>query len=261
MLILTTAILLQILSNLANDLGDSIHGADSEMREGPKRAVQSGRISKKAMKNGVVIASMLTLLSGFILLYISFNSFSEALPFLALGLLCIAAAVLYTNSKNPYGYIGLGDLSVVVFFGLIAVSGSLYLFTKTWITSSLLPAMAIGLLCAGVLNVNNMRDIESDRLAGKKSIPVRLGFLRAKTYHAILIYSAWLLMCFYSYIEIGFSGWRWLFLLTLPLFIWHLKMVRARKSQELDPLLKQLALSTLLMVILFGFWDFVLGPG
>ncbi len=183
-LCVVTTIFLQILSNLANDYGDSIHGADSADRKGPSRAVQSGIISATQMRTAVIVFVVLCLVSGISLLFVSFGlEWRGILFFLGLGVLSIAAAIAYTVGRKPYGYMGLGDISVLIFFGLVGVMGSSYLFTKTLQAYQVLPALSCGLFAIGVLNINNIRDIDSDRKAGKFSIPVRIGRERAIVYH------------------------------------------------------------------------------
>jgi len=250
---ITTTIFLQILSNLANDYGDSVHGADHAQRQGPKRAVSSGLISSSDMKKAIALLIGLSLLSGIALLYVAFGADLEIfLFFFILGVFCIIAAIAYTMGKKPYGYAGLGDVSVVFFFGLVGVLGTFYLHTKIWNPAFILPALSCGLFATGVLNVNNIRDIESDRAAGKKSIPVRLGRKRAVTYHYGLILGGITLSIAFNLLTEA-SVWQWMFLVTLPLFWKNLKAVSTKlKATELDPYLKQLALTALLFAITFG---------
>ncbi len=247
-----TTILLQVLSNLANDYGDSVNGADHKDRQGPTRAVQSGIISSVQMRKAVFVFVLLSLISGIFLLWVSFGWNWKALGlFFGLGLLSIAAAIGYTVGKKPYGYIGLGDISVLIFFGLVGVMGSYYLFTHFISWKELLPALSCGLFSIAVLNVNNIRDIDSDRSAGKFSIPVRIGKVRAAYYHWVLLISGITSTLIYSILQYQ-SPWQFLFLLTLPLFIRNGISVQTRPSNELDPFLKQMALTTLLFVLLFG---------
>ena len=252
MLCVTTTIFLQILSNLANDYGDSINGADSAERKGPSRAVQSGAISAEQMKFAVVFFIILCLVSGIALLFVSFGlNWNAILFFFGLGLLSIVAAIAYTVGKKPYGYAGLGDLSVLLFFGLVGVMGSYYLFTQRLSWYEILPALSCGFFSIGVLNINNIRDIESDKKAGKFSIPVRIGRQKAITYHWFLLISGLLSSTVYSLLTYQ-SPWQFLFLLSAPLFIKNVLTISQKPSSELDPYLKQMALSTLLFVILFG---------
>ena len=247
-----TTIFLQILSNLANDYGDSINGADHDGSIGPARAVQSGVISKEAMRKALIVFVILCLSSGIWLLKISLGTNMKAiLFFFGLGVLCILAAIAYTVGRKPYGYIGMGDFSVLIFFGIVGVMGSLYLFTQTIEWIHLLPALSCGLFSMGVLNINNIRDIESDRLAGKFSLPVRIGRDKAVTYHWMLILGGLLTAIVFTIINFK-SPIQWLFIVTVPLFIINGVSVSRKKADELDPFLKQLALSTLLFVLLFG---------
>lgn len=252
-LTLLTTLFLQILSNLANDYGDSVSGVDGDFRKGPSRAVQTGNISKVSMKRAIVLFSAFSLISGILLIINAFtNNLSQVLLFLGLGLFAIFAAINYTVGKKPYGYQGLGDLFVFVFFGLVGVSGSYYLHTQTIEWLLFLPASSCGLLAVGVLNVNNIRDIESDELAGKKSIPVRIGREKANIYHAFLLSSAFLLMVIFMLVADLPKG-GWLFVLVLPLLIKNILTVKANKqSEHIDPMLKQLALTNLFLVLLFG---------
>jgi 1,4-dihydroxy-2-naphthoate octaprenyltransferase len=247
-----TTIFLQILSNLANDYGDFVNGADTHERKGEKRMVQAGLISPQAMKKGIIITAFLSLISGLNLLYISVNSWEVFWFFLGLGVLCIIAAITYTMGKKPYGYVGLGDISVFLFFGIVGVSGTYFLFTKQFHASILLPAAACGLLATGVLNLNNIRDIETDKLANKKTIPLRLGKNKAVIYHTILLIMSVLCSSFYVILHFQ-SYFQWLFLCTLPFLYKNWNAVNTiQNSRLLDPYLKQLALTTLLFVILFG---------
>jgi 1,4-dihydroxy-2-naphthoate octaprenyltransferase len=182
-----TTIFLQVLSNFANDYGDAVSGKDTDQRVGPRRAVATGDISREAMLRGIVITAVLSLISGIWLLLESFRDagppggYFSAIParfwfFLLLGLLSIAAAVGYTNGKRPYGYAGFGDIAVLIFFGWVGVLGTYFLHTLSFVPLLLLPATSVGLFATGVLNINNIRDIETDTQTGKRSIPTRLGW-------------------------------------------------------------------------------------
>jgi 1,4-dihydroxy-2-naphthoate octaprenyltransferase len=249
-----TTIFLQVLSNLANDYGDSIHGADSRERQGPQRAVQSGVISARQMRTAMILFAILSLFTGIWLLYEALKDASARTIglFLGLGLCAIAAAVTYTAGKRPYGYAGLGDVSVLLFFGLLGVLGTYYLHTKSLNPALVLPALSCGFFATAVLNVNNIRDIESDRKAGKKSIPVRLGREAAVRYHWFLLGVG--LLCAVVYVALTYaSPWQLLFLVTLPLLGRNaLAVQRNRTAAALDPFLKQMALTTLLFVLTFG---------
>lgn len=252
LLCILTTIFLQVLSNLANDYGDSVHGADHVGRKGPLRAVQSGAIQPRQMRAAIALFTCLSLLSGMALLLVSFGpEWRAILFFLGLGLLSIGAAVTYTVGRKPYGYLGLGDLSVLIFFGLVGVMGSYYLFAKTITWHELLPALSLGLLSVAVLNINNIRDIESDRVAGKYSIPVRLGRSRAVVYHWVLLLMAVVFAALYALILFQ-SAWQFLFILAIPLFFRNGMAVTQSAAESLDPWLKQMAISTLVFVLLFG---------
>lgn len=254
LLTLLTAILLQTLSNLANDYGDSLHGADSGQRRGPQRAVQSGRIRPQTMRRAVILTALLSMVSGLALVWLVLGAGAIWLTvlFLALGAAAIWAATAYTASRRPYGYLGLGDIFVFLFFGWVAVAGTYFLHTTDLPVDVLLPATSCGLFAVAVLNVNNIRDIESDRLAGKRSIPVRLGPRRARLYHWALLalgLAAALLFVLLNYR----SPWQFLFLLTVPLLFRNgLAVWQRRTAHELDPLLKQMSITTLLFAATFG---------
>lgn len=247
-----TTVLLQVLSNLANDYGDSVHGADHSGRQGPARAVQSGAIPPARMRIAIMLFAGLSLVSGLSLLWVAFQGeTAPMMAFLVLGILSIAAAILYTMGSKPYGYAGLGDISVLLFFGIVGVGGSLFLFTRQWSMTSLLPALACGFFSVGVLNINNMRDIDSDREAGKLSIPVRIGKERAGLYHWVLLFGGWMTTTLYTIINYR-SPLQFLFILSLPVFLSIGRGVNLKPSNELDPYLKRMALGTLLFVLLFG---------
>ena len=251
-LTLITTFLLQILSNLANDYGDNKHGADHHGRVGPTRMVQSGIIPPGKMKKAMVGLGVFTLFVGILLLIqsVGFNS-PPFYIFFFLGILSIAAAINYTSGKKPYGYQGLGDLAVLLFFGLVAVFGTYFLQTSSFQWDNLLPALSCGVFATAVLNINNIRDIESDRKAGKLSIPVRIGRQAAVRYHWVLLFTG--ICCSIFFIVLHYSSpWQWVFLLTLPLFFINGKAVQSKSGADLDPYLKQMALTTLVYVLTFG---------
>lgn len=256
-----TTILLQILSNLANDYGDTQHGADSTERMGPQRAVQSGRISQRAMLAAMAVAALLATASGITLLWIAFTAaagnpqWSIILLFALLGAVAIWAAIQYTAGKNPYGYAGFGDLSVLLFFGWVGVMGTYFLQANALPLNLFLPATASGLLAVAVLNINNIRDIESDRRAGKYSIPVRLGRIRAIGYHWSLLLGAMLAAFFYVWPQFRADASLWplaFFIIIIPLIFYNGLVVTRTPSEQLDPYLKQMVLISLLFMLLFG---------
>ncbi len=250
---ITTTLFLQILSNLANDYGDSVSGVDGEARKGPQRMVQTGAISKGEMKQSLYLFSGLSFFSGLGLLWVSLaGNWEIFLVFILLGLAAIYAAIKYTAGKNPYGYAGLGDISVLIFFGVLGVGGSYYLHGLLLNSSILLPAFSCGLFAVAVLNLNNIRDMQSDEKAGKRSIPVRLGRDRAVYYHWFLLLTGFL--CALVYIVINYQSiWQLSIFIVIPLLLKNAHAVQVKKeAMELDPYLKQMALSTLLFVIVFG---------
>jgi len=253
-LAITTTLFLQILSNLANDLGDSISGADNANRVGPERAVQSGDISKMEMKNMLYVFITLSLISGSFLIYEAAQiiNLQEALVIFAIGILAILAAINYTIGKNPYGYMGFGDLFVFIFFGLVGVLGCYFLHTGNLHWDILLPASSVGLLSTGVLNLNNMRDIENDAQTGKRTLVVKIGSKAAKNYHLIILSLAMLLAITYSIIHYK-SIFQFIYLLSFPLILGHMNIViKNDEPQKLDPELKKLAISCFLFSLTFG---------
>lgn len=250
-LALITAVLLQILSNLANDLGDHQHGTDNADRVGPERAVQSGAISSPQMKRAMVICGILAFLSGCTLITVALGFTLKTVLFLLLGLLAIGAAVKYTYGRNPYGYAGLGDISVLLFFGIVGVCGTFYLHTREFTPWLLLPASAFGLLSTGVLNLNNMRDIHNDAASGKRTLVVRMGAVNAKVYHTFLVLGG---LGALVALAILLQHWQtWLFVLVVPGFIIHLRRVWSTpEPRALDPQLKVLAMGTFLTALLFS---------
>lgn len=248
-----TTCFLQILSNLANDYGDAVHGADNAVRIGPRRAVESGLISASAMKAAVALVAVLAFASGVITLLLAFrDQWLTVVIWLVIGLMCIGAAITYTAGRKPYGYLGLGDASVILFFGVVAVCGTVFVISSQFFALHLLPAHACGFLAAGVLNINNVRDMESDRAAGKYSIPVRIGRKAASFYHTFLMYGAVVLAFVFVIIRSDAGIVDFLFLLTLPLLYRIDSAVRHLPQAQLDPWLKRMALTTLLFVVLFG---------
>lgn len=255
-----TTMLLQILSNLANDYGDAQNGADlGGLRQGPARAVQSGAISAAAMRRGIVVCGLLALLSGLVLLYVAFglDNAPVALGFLALGLGCIWAAYRYTAGTNPYGYAGWGDAAVFVFFGLVGVLGTYFLQAQTFRPALLLPAAALGLLANGVLTINNIRDRESDAATGKRTIPVRLGAVPARHYLTAQLAVAMLLLVAFRLqtvpLRLPIDYRQFAFLLAAaPLASIAGSVRRAQTAAEVDPHLKRLALTTVSVVALWA---------
>lgn len=254
-LAILTTIGFQVTSNFANDYGDGVKGTDNENRIGPKRALQSGLLTSKALKTGIVISVIVNFVLVLLLLYVSFgqNNLLWGVLFLFLGGLSIWAAINYTVGESAYGYRGLGDIFVFVFFGLLSVLGSVFLYIKTIPLISIFPSVSIGLLSVGVLNLNNLRDVASDKLAGKNTLVVQMGFENGKKYHALLLVFSFLSMC--VFILADFLTYFQLIPLVayVPIFM-HFGLVRkTTMPQQLDPELKKLALSTFLLAILLYF--------
>jgi 1,4-dihydroxy-2-naphthoate octaprenyltransferase len=249
-----TTLGLQILSNFANDYGDGIKGTDNEDRVGPKRAIQSGVISPQAMKRAIIITSILTLISAILLIYYAFSDTNlwYSLFYLVLGILAIVSAIRYTVGNTAYGYRGYGDLFVFIFFGLVSTLGVNFLYSKQLDFVLFLPAIAVGLLSVGVLNLNNMRDEASDRKSNKNTIVVKIGGAKAKKYHYFLIGTAMILVLVFAILE-DFHFDQYLFLIAYIPLIKHLSTVsKNQEPKALDPELKKLALSTFALSVLLS---------
>lgn len=256
---LLTTLGFQVLSNFANDYGDGVKGTDNENRIGPMRAIQSGAITVSAMKRGIIVTSLLSLISAIVLIYLAFGkeNFGYSVFFFVLGLGAIAAAIKYTVGKSAYGYRGLGDIFVFIFFGLVSVLGCYFLYTKEIDKLLILPAVAIGLLSVAVLNLNNMRDQVSDALSGKNTLVVKLGPKKAKVYHFTIIITALLLILVFTILQ-RFEAKQYLFLVAYIPFIKHLVTIKNNQvPRELDPELKKVAIGTFVLSVflclVFGF--------
>ena len=247
-----TAVLLQILSNLANDYGDFKKGTDGTNRVGPQREMQSGAITEKEMKRGLVVTAGLCLVSGALLIFVfAALTWKELAVFAALGIGAVLAASLYTLGKHPYGYRGLGDLYCFLFFGWAAVAGTFYLATKILDFSVLLPASAMGFLSNAVLNINNMRDCENDKASGKNSLVVKLGLEKAFVYHCLLIGLAF--VCLTVYLVLHHAAWySYLFWLLSVLFVKDLIAIKNTKLEQLDPFLGRQVKHSFLLVLVYG---------
>jgi 1,4-dihydroxy-2-naphthoate octaprenyltransferase len=253
---LLTTLGLQILSNFANDYGDGVKGTDNDDRVGPKRAIQSGVISPAQMKTAIKITSVVTMLLALALIYFAFKNKQEylvySLVFFVLGVLAIASAIRYTVGKGAYGYKGYGDVFVFIFFGLVSTFGVYFMFSKSLDLLLLLPATSIGFLSVGVLNLNNIRDEEGDRKAGKNTLVVKNGNAWAKKYHFFLVISAMILVLIFAFLN-DFHFDQYLFVVAYFPLISHLMTVYKNKSPRLlDPELKKLAISTFLLSVLLA---------
>ncbi|CAK4069862.1 1,4-dihydroxy-2-naphthoate polyprenyltransferase [Vibrio sp. MarTm2] len=248
-----TATLLQILSNLANDYGDAVKGTDNEKRLGPMRAIQSGEVSQSAMKSAIIINIVLTMVSGMALVLYALDSLQSILAFIGLGVLAIVAAIAYTVGNKPYGYVGLGDVSVFIFFGLLGVAGTFFLHTGVIAPLLTLPAIGCGLLAVAVLNINNMRDIENDEECGKRTVAVRLGQHKAKQYHSLLLVGA--LVSFIAYLVLQPSPiwFSFPFLISALIVYKHGKAVwRAEQPAQIAPMMPVIVKCSLVTNLLFA---------
>jgi 1,4-dihydroxy-2-naphthoate polyprenyltransferase len=252
---LLTTVGFQVTSNFANDYGDGVKGTDNETRVGPKRALQSGQLSRKELKVGIIISIIICILFTVALLYLSFGTENLILTLIfgALGILSIWAAIKYTVGSSAYGYKGLGDLFVFLFFGLLGVMGSMFLYTKALNAMAIFPAVTIGLLSTGVLNLNNLRDYESDKTSNKNTLIVKMGIKNGKIYHVFLIVISFISILAFTFIH--YHNWKNTIHLVafVPIFIHLNKMWKLKNTVLLDPELKKLALSTFLLSILFYF--------
>ena len=248
-----TTVCLQILTNLSNELGDTLHGTDTEDRQGIHYSLQEGDMTVGEMKRLIAVMVALSCIFGLLMIKFSFGKIFDWHPmtFVILGAAAIWAAMHYTLGKNPYGYRGLGDLFVFLFFGIATVCGGYFLCAHefaSWII--LLPAAAIGCFSVAVLNVNNIRDMQTDA-ATRTTVAIKLGGKNARIYQTVLIVLGWVCMLVYCSLRF-FSIWHYLFVLTLPLFVLHLRGVWTREGKALDPLLPLLVMSSFLFSLLAG---------
>jgi len=252
LLSILTAIAFQIVSNFANDYGDGIKGTDNEQRIGPKRVLQQGLLTSKNLKRGILVSVLVSIILSIALIYESLGVdkllFSVLFILLAIG--AVAAAIKYTVGTNPYGYSGLGDLFVFIFFGWVSVIGSYFLQINSIDLSIVLFATSVGLLSVAVLNLNNMRDIENDLNSSKITLAVRLGGYKSKVYHFFLISIAIILF----FIGIGEQPLLIKTIYTLvfvPLFLHLYRVFNVKEPKQFDPELKKLALTIFFISIVF----------
>jgi 1,4-dihydroxy-2-naphthoate polyprenyltransferase len=246
---------LQVLSNLANDYGDGVKGTDNENRIGPERALQSGKITPDQMFAAIKVNILIVILFVFLLILSAFGThhFLYSISFFFLALLCVFAAIRYTVGEGAYGYRALGDVMVFLFFGLLSVMGTYFLYARQLDHILILPASALGLLSAGVLNLNNMRDIASDKDAHKITLAVKLGLKKAKIYHSFLIITAIILTLLFGILYYK-SPYNLVFVIVYIPLIKHLfRVLKTTEAKLLDPELKVLALSTFALAVLLGF--------
>lgn len=252
-----TTILLQVLSNFANDYGDHVKGSDTAERIGPLRAIQHGTITGEQLKIAVIVLSVLSFISGAALSFYAYEGIEDLLVFLGLGVISIVAAITYTVGKKAYGYLGLGDLFVLIFFGFVAVIGVFYLQAHSLPLMIFIPAFGCGLLSVAVLNINNLRDINQDRKAGKNTLIVRIGSKNGRIYHAILLALA--VVSYLIFAILNFEHWyNYLFLLAVPLLVKHgLFVYRHQDPIELRPILGKMAGLALITNLLFSLGIFL----
>ncbi|MBN1116422.1 MAG: 1,4-dihydroxy-2-naphthoate polyprenyltransferase [Bacteroidales bacterium] len=249
-----TTLFLQILSNLANDYGDAVKGSDNPDRIGPERVTQSGKVSHQAIRRMIVFFVVLSLLAGSVLIFVGLNQFpvKTILVFFAIGFSAIYASVKYTVGRNPYGYVGLGDLFVYLYFGLIGVCGTFFLHTGFFDPWILLPASSIGLFSSGVLNLNNLRDVDNDAENGKRTLVVRIGVKAAKVYHLVIVVVGIVLTVIYTLIFFK-SPVQLLFMATIPFLYYDIRTVMLNTVPvDLNGELKKLALTTFAFSVTFS---------
>ncbi|ABR73890.1 1,4-dihydroxy-2-naphthoate polyprenyltransferase [Actinobacillus succinogenes] len=251
LLCLLTATLLQIVSNFANDYGDYQKGSDTAERIGPLRGIQQGEMTAAQLRKGLIVAITISFVSGVLLIAIAYEDIKDLIVFGGLGLLAILAAITYTVGKKPYGYLGLGDISVFLFFGLLSVCGTYYLQTHELSGDIFLPASACGLLSTAVLNINNLRDIEQDKKAGKNTLIVRIGPEKGRIYHCFLLLGA--VLCYalfalkYKPILLSVIG------VIAFLLARHAKFVVTHKDPSaLRPMLAKMSMLALISTVLFS---------
>ena len=258
-LMLFTAISFQIISNFANDYGDGVKGTDNENRLGPKRVLQQGLLSRAILKKGIVIISLISLLLAFVLIFLAFgfNSWNYILIFIGLSFASVWAAIFYTVGNKAYGYYGFGDLFVFLFFGGVSVLGAYFVQLKTFSYPAILLSLMVGFLSVGVLNLNNMRDIDNDAFVGKRTLVVIMGAAIAKKYHLfLLIVSVSILVYVFSSVSIRFF---WIpYLAIIPLMVHFISVLKNSEPKFFDPELKKLSLSIFFLSILI-FFSFYLG--
>lgn len=249
---LLTTVFLQILSNVSNELGDAMHGTDGADRQGPAYTLSRGLLSAGEFRVMIAVYVVLCILSGLAMIYCSFGTLLslESVMLMLLGTAAISGAMRYTLGRNPYGYRGLGDIYVFVFFGLVAVLGAYFVVSHTLHWKMLLPATGMGAFSAGVLNVNNIRDMKTDA-ATRVTVPLKIGERNARIYHTCLIATGWTAMLVYVLLRV-FDPWHYLFVLTLPLFVIHVRGVWRRTGKDLDPMLPLLVMSSFAFAVLGG---------
>ena len=252
MLALLLAITMQVLANFANDLGDFDKGTDiTGKREGPARAMQSGKITKSEMLSAIRITSVFASILGLVLVIINLKSIVDIIVMAVIGAFCILAAIFYTVGKNAYGYKGLGDIFAFLFFGPVPVIGTFFLYTHHLNFMPVLPSIGLGIISAMVLNINNMRDIDNDQLSGKSTIAVKLGLKNAKFYHVLLTFFMFASFIGFSIIFAPTPWYRYLYVIVFVLYFKYLGEINAKKERELDVYLRKTSICGFILSILF----------
>lgn len=254
LLTLLTTALLQCLSNMSNELGDWLSGLDCDGRKGPAYSLQSGTLTEPTMRRCIVALVVACCVAGAAMTWLSFGTLwaLEPILILMLGAAAIWAAMHYTLGKHPYGYHGLGDVFVFIFFGLVPVIGARYVAIHTLLPFTIvLPGVTMGCFSIGVLNVNNIRDMASDREGGRTTVAMQLGLRKARIYHTVLLSVGWLTMLAFTMLTFT-SVWNLLYGVTLPLYALNLRGVWHREGRALDPMLPLLVMTTFAFALLAG---------
>lgn len=248
------AISIQILSNLSNDLGDYLKGTDiTGKRVGPKRTVQSGIIKPQQMRIAIIINTFVVATIGLALIFTSVTDYNNSIYILiAIGLICILSALLYTMGRYAYGYVGWGDFFAFLFFGPVAVLGTYFLHTNTLSLQAIAPSVGLGLISTMILNINNMRDIENDTVSGKITVASKIGLHNAKIYHTLMTLSVFVSFLSYSFMYAPLPWYRFAYVLVFAFQIMILKQLWGKENRELDPFLKLTSISGFILSLIFA---------
>jgi 1,4-dihydroxy-2-naphthoate octaprenyltransferase len=236
------ALFIQVGTNLANDYSDARRGADAEDRVGPVRVTAGGLVPPRQVLVATYVTFGLAVVCGLYLVAVA------GIELLIVGIASIAAGVLYTGGPKPYGYEGLGELFVFVFFGLVAVTGSAFAQLEAWPWEAFVLGVPVGLLASAILVVNNIRDMDSDRRAGKRTLAVRLGRAPARTIYALMVYLAYLVAPL-PWLLGSLGPWLLAPWLTLPLAV---RLVRNVRRHADGPTLNEALAQTGMLQLAFG---------
>ncbi len=235
---------IQIGTNFANDYFDFKKGADTDDRLGPTRVTQAGLIAPEQVKLATALTFGAAALIGIYLIFIG------GWPILAIGIASIISGIAYTGGPYPLGYNGLGDVFVFIFFGIIAVTGTFYVQALTWSAPSLAASIPVGLLATAILVVNNYRDIDTDVIAGKRTLATRIGRPATRAQYWIMLMGAYLVPILQFTIG-GNNPWILLPLLSLPLAIVRARSISLKNGRELNALLGQTGQLLMIFGILY----------